>query len=116
MKKTAKKVLSKSVLKKKGNFNYRSGRYFEYRVKKYFDDKGYLTFRMAGSHSCADIIAISNAGIPHLIQCKTSGGGMTEKERKAFVLKVHKFNCVAILAYKEKRKLVFGYLGDCKPD
>lgn len=53
------------------NKNYVSGRAKEYRIKKQFEDKGYIVLRTAGSHGFADLIAIHpNQRLVKFIQCK----------------------------------------------
>ena len=58
------------------NKNYISGRNFEYRVKKYLEQRGYYVIRSAGSKTPFDLIAIPTtdnlALLPDvlLIQCK----------------------------------------------
>ena len=42
------------------NKNYIAGRRFEYKVKKYYEDKGYTVLRTSGSHGFADLIAVRN--------------------------------------------------------
>lgn len=63
------------------NKNYNSGRRFEYRVKKYLENKGYYVMRSAGSKSPFDLIAIPkyNGSIILLIQCK-HGVKISKKE------------------------------------
>jgi Holliday junction resolvase-like predicted endonuclease len=41
---------------------YHKGRSFEYQVKRWLEDKGYLVLRTAGSHGFADLIAIGSLG------------------------------------------------------
>jgi Holliday junction resolvase len=53
--------------------NYIKGRNFEYWVKKYYETKGYLVIRAAGSHSPIDLVAIGkNSQDMYFIQCKTA--------------------------------------------
>ena len=51
------------------NKNYNSGRSFEYRIKKWLEERGWLCCRTAGSHSPFDIIAMA-CGQTLAIQCK----------------------------------------------
>ena len=39
--------------------NYERGRAFEYKVRDHLKAEGYQVFRMAGSHSCVDLIAVN---------------------------------------------------------
>jgi Holliday junction resolvase len=41
---------------------YHKGRRFEYQVKKWLEDKGYIVLRTAGSHGFADLVAIGKLG------------------------------------------------------
>ena len=58
------------------NKNYISGRRFEYRVKKHLENKGWVVFRTAGSHSPVDLIAFRKGLKPCLIQCKYGKNGI----------------------------------------
>ena len=51
------------------NRNYQRGYYIENKVVNEFRKKGYLAFRSAGSHSMADVVAITKDYI-YLIQLK----------------------------------------------
>jgi len=42
------------------NKNYVKGRAKEYRLKKKYEEKGYIVMRTAGSHGFADLIAINS--------------------------------------------------------
>jgi Holliday junction resolvase len=90
------------------NKNYQKGRAFEYKIKKKYEDKGYLVFRSAGSHSVADLIAIAprRFGIlewkPILIQCKATVGQTYPKECSILIEIAEKFGCRAILETKNK--------------
>lgn len=86
------------------NKNYVSGRRFEYKVKKHLEENGYLVFRSAGSHSIADLIAISK-GDTLLIQCKHYGK-MPLKELANLIHYARKYDCVPMHAYMEKRKMI----------
>jgi Holliday junction resolvase-like predicted endonuclease len=41
---------------------YHKGRRFEYQVKKWLEEKGYIVLRTAGSHGFADLIAVGKNG------------------------------------------------------
>ena len=65
------------------NKNYIAGRRFEYKVKKYYENKGYTVLRTSGSHGFADLVAIKNdARIIVFIQCKNRKP--TKQETKEF--------------------------------
>lgn len=55
------------------NKNYQSGRNFEYKTKRIWEEKGYLCLRSAGSHGPFDVVAIPIDRPERpvvLIQCK----------------------------------------------
>lgn len=73
------------------NNNYKRGAAFERRVMAMYEKAGYTTFRTAGSHGIADIIAIQKIYDFYdecdmsdilLIQCKY-GAKISKKERDA---------------------------------
>jgi len=86
------------------NRNYISGRNFEYKVKKYLEENGYLVFRSAGSHSIADLIAICKTDTL-LIQCKHHGH-FPLKELSLLIMKAKEYNCIPMYAYVKKRKMI----------
>jgi len=50
--------------------SYRKGRRFEYRVKKFLEERGFVVFRIAGSKP-VDLIAINGTfNIVMIIECK----------------------------------------------
>lgn len=51
---------------------YAKGAAFENDVKNDLADKGYQVYRVAGSHSPVDVIAVSR-GVLIYVQCKTNG-------------------------------------------
>lgn len=57
-------------IKNSGNSNYRRGRAFEYRVKKYLEEKGFSVIRSAGSHGKYDLVAFHN-GVVIALQLKS---------------------------------------------
>jgi hypothetical protein len=68
------------------NTRYRAGRDLEYAAKNDLEVNGYITFRTAGSHGAADVIALKGVGGTFarretlLVQCKT-GGALGPAER-----------------------------------
>ena len=87
------------------NRNYNSGRAFEYRVQKYLREKGWFVLRSAGSHTVCDLLAIRKGEI-NLVQCKKDGR-LPPAEKMQLLELANEFECRAVLAYTEKRKLVF---------
>jgi hypothetical protein len=83
---------------------------------KHFRDQEAEVFRMAGSHSKADVIAFVWNGhpwmnyTPMLIQCKTGKNLMTKKERKELKEYAEMIGCFSAVAYRERRKLVIDRL------
>ena len=92
------------------NRNYVNGSNFERDVKKYFESKGYDTYRTAGSHGLVDIIAIprldstNHPKLPILIQCKRSGRFPID-ELETLYLANYEFAGYYILAEKQKGKI-----------
>ena len=73
------------------NRNYERGRRFEYKVKKYYENKGYTVLRTSGSHGFADLVAVKNSFLSWrqnktktiiFIQCKNQKP--TKQEIKKF--------------------------------
>lgn len=69
------------------NSNYERGVRFERQVKEEWNEKGYVTFRTAGSHGAFDIIAVHPEHPTELIQCKVLKDG---GEKQAFMM-IRKF-------------------------
>jgi Holliday junction resolvase len=94
------------------NRRYIKGRNFEYRVKKYFEDKKYFVVRSAGSKGIADLVAIYRNNppkqrLPLIIQCKNmSYRRVPKKEVRRFLDFASKYWCVPVVATKRGRKLV----------
>lgn len=63
------------------NANYRKGRAAEYKTQRLLEAAGYQTFRMAGSHSPIDVIAVSGLGI-RLVQVKSGRAGASPLDRE----------------------------------
>lgn len=77
---------------------YARGRQFEYRVKRYYENKGWFVIRSAGSKGIADIVAISPDAIQiHFIQCKRAGY-LSKSESKLIVETARRFGALPVLA------------------
>jgi len=88
------------------NKRYVRGRNFEYRVKKYFEAKGYFVVRSAGSKGVFDLIAITDGEIIG-IQCKRYGK-ITENELNRIIEVAKKYRIKPRIAtVDEKNKLKF---------
>jgi Holliday junction resolvase len=61
---------------------YRKGREREYRTMRLLEAAGYAAFRMAGSHSPVDVIAVDALGV-RLVQVKSGRANVTPLEREA---------------------------------
>jgi Holliday junction resolvase len=104
------------------NKSYTKGTKFEYRVRDYFKDAGYEVFRMAGSHTQADLICFPRSKAtksidrilplePLLIQCKTKMALMSKSQRQELIQYCQDIGVQAVLAYRDrKRKIVPMYL------
>jgi len=90
------------------NKSFRKGYNFELRVKKYLEKKGYLVIRQGGS-KFPDLIAIPGRDIKRsqvlAIECKT--GNLRTEERFGLKALEDRFRLKAIVATKQKRRLVF---------
>ncbi len=85
--------------------NYSKGRRFEYRVRHHLINMGFVVFRSAGSHSQADLIAL-RSGEVWLVQCKaTIDGYMSPLAQRNFCEVAHELGVMAILAFKNGRKI-----------
>lgn len=83
------------------NANYLKGRNFEYKVKKYLQEQGYVVLRTAGSHGMYDLIAIKFEPEPSIIfiQCKARQGSSTKE-------KLGKFEVYESFVYRNTYKQV----------
>jgi len=64
------------------NQNYRKGRQREYRTMRLLEATGHTAFRMAGSHSPVDVIAVDALGV-RLVQVKSGRANVTPLDREA---------------------------------
>lgn len=82
---------------------YNRGRAFEYKVKTDLETIGWIVFRMAGSHTCADLIALRPRRVL-LVQCKNASTPyLPPKERKRLQYVAKRLNVTAVVAYKISR-------------
>ena len=92
------------------NKSFRKGYNFELRVKKYLEKKGYLVIRQGGS-KFPDLIAIPGRDIKKsqvlAIECKTDIRNLRTEERFGLKALEDRFRLKAIVATKEKCRLVF---------
>lgn len=104
--KIQKKLLEELLRKEKNRKIQRAkisfGRKFEYKVKRKYEEKGYVVFRLAGSKPI-DLLAINpNSREILLIECKTNGYYPKHQMEKQVEL-AKKLNAKLILAVKDKR-------------
>ena len=88
--------------KPKGNPHYKVGYALERDVKIALEQDGYTVFRMAGSHSPADLIAFYPPNKPTLIQCKRHKNLMTKQELVDFWTFAENLACASMIAYRDK--------------
>lgn len=81
--------------------HYERGRALEYLVCQYYTDNGWWAHRIAGSHSCVDVIAMRQGEI-HLIQCCVNPKGKTKKELDVLKALADENNCRAWFAYRDQ--------------
>ena len=87
-----------------GNKSYIKGRNFEYRVKKYYENKGYYVIRSAGSHGIFDLIAISNTKVLG-IQCRVNKKIKKDEIEKMAEFET-KYGITPVIAYRNGKKLI----------
>lgn len=92
------------VRENKMGHTYQRGRYWEYRVRDYFRNKGYFVWRSPASKGPADLIAIKKGEII-LVQCKISGS-LSAKERNELETLAKSVGAKALLAQRNGRKIV----------
>lgn len=88
------------------NRNYNRGAAFERSLQKAIRESGWVCYRAAGSHGCADLIALKAGMAPALIQCKTGRAKPTPADRKAFQAEVDTAGACGLIAFKRGRKPV----------
>ncbi len=89
---------------------YSIGRNFEYRVAKYLSKHKWEVFRMAGSHTKADLIAFRRNCTPVFIQCKSSDKTpLSKKELKTLIHYKRDFGVRVLVVSKDSNsKFIFG--------
>lgn len=88
---------------------YRAGANFERRVRKDLENKGWVVFRSAGSHSPADLIAL-RFGEVMLVQCQVSKPFSIDKGMALELLK-QELGCQICFAWRENRQIKMELLG-----
>ena len=84
--------------------HYSRGANFERRVKKYYEDKGFLVLRSAGSHSPIDLFAMRQ-GEFIAIQVTIDKSRKTQAGLAQLLEIARENGCQAILAYRDNREI-----------
>ena len=87
------------------NKNYLSGRRFEYKVKKLYEQAGYTVLRTSGSHGFADLVAVKNGARKQIlfIQCKN------RKATKSELDKLHEYEWLITTTAEMSASVVMVY-------
>lgn len=88
------------------NSKYIAGRTFEYKVRDDYRGRGWYVFRMAGSHSVADLIAVKREQTQY-IQCKHNDKPIDREETakiNAFMLRYMDDNDMFVIAKWNKTR------------
>jgi hypothetical protein len=92
--------------------NYANGANAERRIKRELEARGAFVVRAAGSHGCADLVAlwpVRDGGDvppkdPWLVQVKRGTGRATREERTDLMLAARRYNCTAQIVTVRPRK------------
>lgn len=84
--------------------SYRIGQRFEYRVRDYLTDLGWLVIRSPRSAGPFDLIAVGCGGTILLVQCKVDGV-LPPIEWNALHEVAWNFQVLPIVVFRERRKL-----------
>ena len=96
------------------NRNYISGRAFEYKRKKAWEERGYTVIRASGSHGRWDLVAVKPNSPVVLIQCKkcmkaSEVNGLINEFKEQIDGWTKHYHEVIEIWVKETRKLVEWY-------
>ena len=80
---------------------YESGRNFEYRVRDYFRDRGYVVIRSAGSRTGADLVIFDQDTIL-LAQCTTSEESKGDADRVKLLAMTVNDSMIPVLVWKDR--------------
>lgn len=81
--------------------NKSRGSAFERLVKNDLQKHGWIVTKSGGSFGLWDLKAVAPGPVVALVQCKLDGR-MSIDERRALVLVALSFDCIAVLAYKDR--------------
>lgn len=83
--------------------NYEKGRRFEYRVRDFFREHGFLVIRAAQSKPI-DLVCLKD-GKSILVECKTNRKALRRQTREELLKMAECSHAIAVFAYKEKRQM-----------
>ncbi|GIV51817.1 MAG: hypothetical protein KatS3mg038_2338 [Candidatus Kapaibacterium sp.] len=91
--------------------NYTRGRALEYDAKRYFEERGYLVVRSAGSKSPVDLVCLHPSLPPLLVQCKYGVARLSKQDRERLLALARAYNARAcIVTRKRRQEIVFDYI------
>lgn len=90
---------------------YQKGYLFERRVRRLLESQGYYVIRASGSRGPFDLVALKDGEKPLLIQCKVSKAKSKAKIQE-LVEVASKAGGIAVLVYREGKRLVVSRVGD----
>ncbi|GIV52389.1 MAG: hypothetical protein KatS3mg038_2921 [Candidatus Kapaibacterium sp.] len=91
--------------------NYTRGRQLEYDAKRYFEERGYLVIRSAGSKSPVDLVCLHPSLPPLLVQCKYGAARLSKQDRERLSVLARTYNARAcIVTRRPREKLVVDYI------
>ncbi|GIV52253.1 MAG: hypothetical protein KatS3mg038_2774 [Candidatus Kapaibacterium sp.] len=91
--------------------NYTRGRQLEYDAKRYFEERGYLVIRSAGSKSPVDLVCLHPSLPVLLVQCKYGVARLSKRDRERLSVLARAYNARAcIVTRKRRQEIVFDYI------
>lgn len=91
--------------------SYTRGRRLEYDAKRYFEERGYLVIRSAGSKSPVDLVCLHPSLPLLLVQCKYGGARLSRQDKEHLSSLARKYNARACIVTRRPRKeIVFDYI------
>ncbi|GIV53215.1 MAG: hypothetical protein KatS3mg038_3736 [Candidatus Kapaibacterium sp.] len=92
--------------------NYTRGRALEYDAKRYFEERGYLVVRSAGSKSPVDLVCLHPSLPPLLVQCKYGVARLSKQDRERLLALAHAYNARACIVTRKPREEIVVELVD----
>ena len=84
---------------------YVKGRRFEYRVRDFFKNKGFVVIRAAQSKP-VDLVCLRH-GQAIFVECKTEKSGLGLRRRQELLSLAEAAGAIPLLSVRKKRKLIF---------